>query len=149
MKYTNEIQINLPRVRVVELLDNAENMKYWMVDLISYKHLSQTPGQLGSRMEMQYLMGKRNCTMVETITEINFPERFSATYESKGMWNLVENTFTENLDGTTHWKSDSEFKFSGYMKVMAWFMPTSMLKKQSCKYLNDFKKFAESQGEEE
>jgi len=144
MKYTNTIQIDLPRENVVEILNNAENMKYWMKDLISYKILSDNPDRVGAQMELQYLMGKRNCTMIETITEINFPEKFSATYETKGVWNSVQNTFTENPDGTTQWLSDSEFRFSGFMKLMSWFMPTSMFKKQSCKYLDDFKKFAES-----
>ena len=146
MKYTNEIQINLPRDHVVELMDNAENMKHWQKGLIKYKFLDENQGKEGSQMELEYQMGKRNIKMIETITKANFPNEFSATYETKGVWNLVENYFTENPDGTTKWVSDSDFRFSGFMKIMSWFMPTSMFKKQSCQYLDDFKEFAESQG---
>ena len=146
MKYTNEIQIDLPRDRVIELLDNAENMKHWQKDLINYKFIKGEPGRVGSQMELEYLMGKKNIKMIETITKIDFPNEFSGTYECKGVWNLVENYFTQNPDGSTKWVSDSVCRFSGFMRIMSWFMPTSMMKKQSCKYLEDFKTFAESQG---
>jgi hypothetical protein len=147
MKYTNEIQINLGRERMIQLLDSAENMKHWQKGLINYKFLSGEPGQVGSKMELEYLMGKRKLIMVETITKRDFPNEFSGTYETNGVWNLVENHFYENPDGTTKWVSVCDFRFSGFMKIMSWFMPTSMFKKQSCQYLEDFKKFAEAHKE--
>ncbi len=95
-------------------------------------------------MKLEYKMGKRELTMVETITVRDFPERFAGTYETKGVWNLVDNHFKDNGDGTTTWIGNCEFKFSGFMKVMSWFMPKSMFSKQSMTYLKDFKTFAES-----
>ena len=145
MKYSNSIQINVPRDRMIELLDDAENMKHWQPGLINYSFIQGEPGQTGSQMELEYLMGKRQLKMVETITKRDLPNEFSATYETNNTWNLVENHFIDNGDGTTQWVSDCEFRFSGFMRVMSWFMPTSMFSKQSYQYLESFKNFAESQ----
>ena len=143
MKYQNSITVNVPLKRFIELLDNPENMKYWQKGLQSYEVLDGTPGAVGSTMRMNYLHGKREVSLLETITANNLPNEFSATYECKGVWNLVENHFTETPEGHTQWVSDSAFKFTGMMRIMSWFMPTSMFKKQSFQMLEDFKAFAE------
>jgi hypothetical protein len=145
MKYQNTITVNVPLKRFVELLDNPDNMKHWQRGLVSYELLGdQPPGSVGAQMKLNYQMGKRNLEMIETVTINELPNRFAGTYETKGVWNLVDNHFSEDESGHTVWVSDCEFKFSGLMKVMSWFMPTSMFKKQSCQYLEDFKSFAES-----
>ncbi len=145
MKYQNTITIKVPINRCIELLDNPDNMKHWQKGLQSYELLSGEPGAVGSKMQLNFLQGKRNLTLIETVIQNDFPHTFNATYECKGVWNLVENHFSENEEGHTVWVSDNEFKFNGMMKIMSWFMPTSMFKKQSCAYLEDFKTFAESQ----
>ena len=145
MKYQNQITINAPRDKVIQLLDNPKNMKHWQRGLVSYDLLDGGQGRVGSRMKLNYQMGKRDVEMLETIQTYDFPNRFDATYEAKGVWNLVENHFTENEKGQTVWTADCEFKFSGFMRVMSWVMPKSMFKKQSCQYLEDFKQFVESQ----
>ncbi len=143
MKYENSIVIEVPLKRFVELLDNPENMKYWQKGLQSYEILDGESGKVGSTMRMNYLQGKREMSLLETVTVNNLPHEFSATYECKGVWNLVENHFTETTAGHTQWTSVSTFKFTGMMKIMSWFMPTSMFRKQSCQMLDDFKSFAE------
>ncbi|MFC3193484.1 SRPBCC family protein [Marinicella sediminis] len=146
MKYQNTITVEVPISRFVELLDNPENMKHWQKGLQSYELLGDhEPGSVGAQMKLHFKMGKRDLTMIETVTISDFPQRFAGTYETKGVWNLVDNHFKENEQGHTVWIADCEFKFSGLMKVMSWFMPKSMFKKQSCQYLEDFKKFAEAQ----
>ena len=143
MKYTIEIMIDLPREEVIKKLDNADNMKHWQKGFVSYEHLSGTPGKEGAKMALNYKMGKREIAMTETITKTNFPDEFHATYEAKGVFNVQKNHFTEVDNNTTRWVSESEFKFSGFMmKTMAFLMPGAF-KKQSCKYLEDFKNFAE------
>ncbi len=45
---------------------------------------------------------------------------------------------------TTKWRSESEFQFSNFMmKVMGFLMPDAF-KKQSLKYINNFKAFAKN-----
>lgn len=142
MKYTLDIEIDLPRAKVVELFDNPDNLKKWQLDLVSFEHLSGDPGQVGAKSKLLHKMGKREVEMIETVTSRNLPDEFSGTYEAKGVWNLVENRFVEVDENKTKWILDTEFKCSGFMRIMALLMP-GMFKKQSFKFMQQFKEFAE------
>ena len=143
MKYITEIIVDLPLSQFVKKLDNPYNMKHWQKDLISYKQLIGNPGEEGAQMELIYKMGKRELIMIETILKRNMPHELHATYDAKGVHNIQRNYFKAINEQTTKWISESEFQFNGtFMKVMAFFMP-GMFKKQSLKYLKDFKAFAE------
>ena len=143
MKYTTKVTIHLPVKEVIEKLDNPENMKHWQKGLIDYEILSGTPGKEGTKMLLNYQMGKRKMTLTETILKNNFPSEFHATYDTKGVHNIQKNFFNEIDSQTTEWVSESEFQFASFgMKLMGWLMPGAF-KKQSQKYLIDFKNFAE------
>ena len=143
MKYTNEVTIDLPREEVIRKMDNPDNMKHWQRGLLHYEMLEGTPGQEGAQMRMDYKMGKRELSMVETIIKNNFPSEFHSTYDANGVHNIQRNFFHEIDDNKTKWVSESEFQFKGFgMKLMGWLMPGAF-KKQSLKYMNDFKNFAE------
>ena len=143
MKYTCELTLNVPRARVIELFDNAANLKRWQPDLISFEPVSGTPGQPGAKSRLVYQMGSRRIEMIETLTVRNLPDEFSGTYESSGVHNTVENRFRER-DGQTDWDMTIEFQFTGFMRFMAWLMP-GMFKKMTQKMMGQFKTFAESQ----
>ncbi len=143
MKHSNEIIINLPRKRVLELFDSTENLYKWQKSLKNFEHLSGTPGEVGAKSKLTYKQGKREFSLIETIKVKNLPEEFSGTYETKGIYNDIKNYFVEIDDNTTKWISESEFKFGGFMKIMSFFMSDSF-KKESMKYLINFKKFAET-----
>jgi len=143
MKYEVEVEINLSRDKVVELFDNPDNMKYWQPGLVSFEAISGSPGQVGAKSKLQYKMGKRELEMIETITVNDLPLEFSGTYEAKGVWNHVQNYFIEKGNDKTIWKSVNEFKCSGFLRIMIFLMP-GMFKKETCKYLANFKEFAES-----
>jgi hypothetical protein len=142
MKYKLEIEIDLPREKVIELFDNPDNMKHWQEGFISFEHLSGTPGEVGAKSKIKYQMGKREIEMIETITKRDLPDEFSGTYEAKGMWNEVKNYFHEASPNKTKWVTENEFKASGMMKLFTFFMPGAF-KKQSYKYMVAFKNFAE------
>lgn len=142
MKYSNEVILNLPLKKVIELFDSEENLFKWQPELISMEHLSGEKGEVGSKSKMNYKMGKREVEMIETITAKNLPKEFTATYEAKGVWNEMKNYFEEIDANTTRWQSDSHFEFSGFMKLIGIFMPGTF-KKQSQKSLDRFKVFAE------
>lgn len=143
MKYTNEVEINLPREKVVELFDNIDNLKHWQPGLLSFEALSGTPGHPGAKSKLKYKMGKKEIEMVETITKRDLPDEFSGTYETKGVWNSVSNKFIPVGDNKTKIISETEFNFSGFMKVIGFLMPGAF-KKESQKFLDRFKAFAES-----
>jgi len=145
MKYTTQIEINLPVDRVIELFDNPDNLKHWQPGLQSFEPISGTPGQPGAKSRLKFKMGKREIEMIETVTVRNLPEEFSGTYEAKGVLNIVKNKFIPLSANKTKYVAEQEFQFTGFMKLMAWLMPGAF-KKQSQKYLQQFKDFAEKAG---
>ena len=142
MHYVSEIEIEKPVDKVVELFDNPDNLPKWMEGLQSFEHLSGQPGQVGARSRLRFKMGKRAFEMIETITANNLPDEFSGTYEAKGVHNIVRNKFVPLPGNKTKYISEQEFQFKGFMKLIACVMPGAF-KKQSMKYLKDFKQFAE------
>lgn len=146
MKYTCEIEINQPVNKVIELFDNADNLTQWMEGLESFEHLSGEPGQPGAKSLLKFKMGNRKMEMTETITVRNLPEEFSGYYEMDGVVNYIKNSFSALSENKTRYVTENEFviKKNLFMKIFAFLMP-GQFKKQSMKYLESFKKFAESQ----
>lgn len=142
MHYSVDIEIDLPRDQVIALFDNPDNLVKWQEGLQSFEQLSGEPGQPGATSKLVFQMGKRSIEMIETITERDLPERFEGTYDAKGVHNVVKNRFVELGPDRTQWISENEFQFRGFMKLMAFFF-RSAFPKQSLKYMQDFKAFAE------
>lgn len=143
MKYRLEIDINQPRSKVIELFDDPDNLKHWQPGFISFSHRSGTPGEVGAQSTLRYNMGGSECEMIETITARRLPDEFSGTYETKGVWNKIENRFVELGPNQTRWIADNEFRCAGFVKLLGWLMP-GMFKKQSRKFMQQFKVFAET-----
>ena len=93
MKYNSEVVIDLPRPRVVELFDNADNLSKWQPGLSSFEPLSGELGQTGAKSRLVYDMNGRRVEMTETIVSRDLPDEFSATYAAKGVMNWKENWF--------------------------------------------------------
>lgn len=144
MKYKNEVIILASRKRVVALFEDPNNVSKWQPGFISMEVISGKAGEVGSKTRLNYQMGKRKIEMIETITQKHLPELFSGTYEAKGVWNEVKNHFEDLGDGRTRYWTENEFKMSGMMKLVAFLMPGAF-KKQSQKYLDLFKEFAEKE----
>jgi hypothetical protein len=142
MNYTCEIVIDKPRDEVIKLFDNPDNMKYWQKGLISFEHVSGEPGKRGAESILKYNMGNRKVEMIETITFNNLPDEFHANFIANGVTNIQKNYFKDE-NGKTRWISESEFKFSGFMKLLSFFMGKGAFKKQSISFMEDFKAFAE------
>lgn len=143
MKYTNEIIIDQPLSKVIELFDNPDNLKKWMEGCVSFEHISGIPGRPGAKSKLIFKSRNREREMIETVTVRDLPREFSGTYEIKGAWNLNKNFFHELPGGKTKWVAESEFEFSSFlMKMMGALMPGAF-KKQSLKFMMNFKAFAE------
>ncbi|MGM1055065.1 MAG: SRPBCC family protein [Bacteroidota bacterium] len=142
MKYSHEIIIQLPREEVISKMEKPENFKFWQKGFISYKHLSGNQGEEGARSKLAYNMNGREIEMMETIIKSNLPKELHTTYETKGLYNIQKNYFEEESDTSTRWVSYSEFRFSGFMKLIGKLMPGTF-KKQSLQFMQDFKAFAE------
>ncbi|WP_418513669.1 SRPBCC family protein [Corallibacter sp.] len=144
MKYTTEIIIKLSLSEFIKKLNSPENMKHWQEGLIDYEHISGIPGQIGSKMRLNYKLGNRSMELVETILHTKLPNELHLTYDSKGMHNVQENYFEETSDGFTKWTSKSEFIPTTFMLRMVTLVIPSAFKKQTKKYMQNFKNFAEN-----
>ena len=95
MTYTTKIDIELPREKVVKLLEDNTNFIHWQRGLQSLRPISGLSGEEGAQVELEYLMGKRQLVMIETIIKNNFPELYQLTYDAKGVNNIQKNNFEE------------------------------------------------------
>lgn len=145
MKFRTSITVDLPRERMIQLFDNPATMKEWQPTLVSFEPISGTPGQPGAKSRLKYRMGRREIEMIETVTKRDLPRELTGTYEAKGVWNEVRNTFEDAGPSRTLWHSDCEFRFTGFMKLMDFLMPGAF-KKESAKIQERFKAWAEKQG---
>ena len=143
MEYTTSITINRSREDVFALMEDPANMPLWQEGFVSFTPTSPDPQAIGATADIVFLIGKKEVQMVETVVERDPPRLFTATYETNGVWNLNKNIFTEIAPDQTEWRMEAEFKCTGFLRILAFFMP-GMFKKQSAKMMSDFKAMAES-----
>ena len=67
-------------------------------------------------------MGGRKAEMIETIERRALPDEFSGTYSARGVWDRISNHVHEEGADKTRWIVDSEFRFTGIMRLMSVFM---------------------------
>lgn len=144
MKYNNEVRINAPLEKVVGLFEDENNLPKWQEGFISAEIIEGERGKVGLKSKLRYKMGKREIKMIETITVWDLPQNFTANYEANNVFNTVANHFEAIDENTTRYYTENEFTFKGVMKIFAFLMPGAF-KKQSQKYLNDFKNFVENE----
>ena len=143
MQYDTTVEIALPIDAVIALYEDRARDADWQETLVSLEFISGEPGQVGTTTRLHHKMGKRESTMVETITERSLPDLFTATYEAKGVYNLARNRFAAIEDGRTRWTLETEFRCSGSMWVLTTVAP-GMFRKQTRATMEAFKAFAES-----
>ncbi len=143
MIYTCETTISQPRARVIELLEDPENLQKWQPGLLEFRNLSGTHGQTGAKSRLRQQMGNRVIEMTETVALREGLDRYNAIYEAKGVWNRVDNTFTETVEGHTHWHIETEFRCTGIVWLMSKLMP-GMFRRETEKFMKNFKNFAEA-----
>lgn len=142
MEYTQDIVVNVPRARFIELFDNPDLMPEWMEGLLSFEPLTGVPGQEGATSRLTYKRGRGTLEMVETITRRQLPDHFDGAYDAKGVHNISNNQFID-VDGTsTRWVAHNIFEMSGFMKIVGALFG-AMFRKQTLETMQAFKHFAE------
>ena len=144
LKYSEEIEINVNIDTVSLLFDDPYNMLEYMDGVVDYKVLSGTIREVGAKAEITALMGEDTIIMVEEIITNNLPEEKQVTYTAPGVYNIVTNRLIKISENKTKFVNEQEFEFKGFMKIIAFFMP-SAFKNQSRVYLEKFKDFTENQ----
>lgn len=143
MEYTQDITVNVPRERFIELFDNPDLMPQWQEGLLSFEPLTGVPGQAGATSRLRYKRGRGTMEMVETIVRRELPDHFDGTYDAKGVHNICENQFIDVAGTSTKWVAHNIFEMKGFMKVIGLLFGASF-KKESYKSMEAFKAFAEA-----
>ena len=144
MQYTTQITIARPRTEVMERFADSRYYNKWMESLVNMEVMEGEPGMVGTKTRLTHKMGKREITMLETITNRENPSLLIATYEADGVWNQAINHFEVEAGDQTRWVMETEFKCKGIMWLMTNLMP-GMFKKQTQKTMEAFQSFMESQ----
>ncbi|MGI9409689.1 MAG: hypothetical protein ACR2OV_06430 [Hyphomicrobiaceae bacterium] len=144
MRYQLELDIVVERERIIALFLDSNNLEKWQTSLVSFELISGTENrEVGSQSRQVHKMGGRELEIIETITVHDYPDEFSATYESADVWNLIENRFIDAGAGKTKWILVSDFRSTNlFMKFLSFFFP-GMFKKQTLTFMNKFKDFVE------
>ncbi|TKG70584.1 SRPBCC family protein [Prauserella endophytica] len=153
MKYTNSIEIALPREKVAQLLADPAQLPKWLRSMVLHEPVNGIHGQLGTKSRVVMQSGKRKIECTETITRRDpadlhgIPKEtvvhFDREIVGPGMWSIVRDRLTEANPETTLWEQESEYRFSGLLMRLVGLLMPSAFRKQSQQHMQDFKAFAE------
>jgi hypothetical protein len=153
MKYSNTIEIAQSRERVAQLLADPAYLPRWLRGMVLHEPIHGVHGQLGTESRVVMQSGQQRFEITETITRRdptdlhNLPRDTVVDFEresvGEGMWNRVRDRLTEVDAETTHWVSESEYRFDGLLLRMVGLVMPGTFRKQSQQHMEDFKAFAE------
>ncbi len=145
MKYSLEIEINLPRRAAALLFADPAHYAQWQAGLVSFAHVGGAPGTPGAQAKIVEKAGGRKIEITETLLARDLPAETSFLYEASGVWNRIRHRFEETAPERTKWIMESEFRCRGWIRLLAFLAP-GMFKNQTRSYLRAFKEFAENRG---
>ena len=76
MKYSTDIDISVPRDRVVALFSDPDTVSEWQESFIRMEYVSGELGQAGNVHNLVHKMGQREMVMKETILKNDLPDFF-------------------------------------------------------------------------
>ena len=143
MKYTISNTIDKPLAVVASKFMEPDGALQWMEGLQKIERLSDKPYEVGAKSRFHSMHKNRKFVIEETILEQNMPHQIKFGFTSSMGYNEVEMVFEKINDESTKQINKTYFQFRGIMKLFGPLMK-GMFKKQSMKYLNAFKEFAEN-----
>lgn len=146
MKYQCQVEINAPIDDVVQLWNNEAHFHRWQDGFESITVLEGDKGEVGSKSRILLKSNKRSMVLTETILINDLPREKKGLYEHEHMDNTQSSRFETIDENTTRYISEVEYvKFKGFLpKLMGMLFPR-MFKKQSQKWMDQFKIFGEGQ----
>lgn len=146
MKYTCTVQIPLNRKDCIDLWMDESQFAKWQDGFQHRNWIEGKPNQKQSKSEILFLQGKRRMELKETILDNSLPDYIIGSYDHVHMSNTQKTSFEVISSEVTKITSEVEYTaFHSFMpKMMAKIFP-GMFKKQSQKWLDQFKALAEKQ----
>lgn len=147
MKYTCTVDIDLAIDKVASLWADENHFSKWQDGFQSIEQSEGTPGSVGAKAIILFYDGKRKIELTETIISNELPREKKALYEHIHMTNTQTTRFKSISENKTQYISEVKYtKFNGFIpKLMGTLFPW-VFKKQSQKWMNQFKAFAEEHG---
>lgn len=158
MKYTESIEIKLPRAQVVRLISDVDSIPKWLRGIISHEPINGKHGEVGTVSRIVFEGGGKDSDVepmeaTETVVRLEpenlddlvptEPVHYDRELESQGMWSMAKERFIEVSPKRTLWESENEYRFAGLsMRMAAPFLKGSF-RRQQRKHMKDFKAFAE------
>lgn len=144
MKYTCTIEINLPLRRTAELWNDETHFSQWQDDFLSIELISGKKDAVGAKSRILF-DGKQKMELIETIITSNLPREKKASYDHIHMSNTQHTEFKAINSNTTLFTSTVEYtQFNKLMiRIFAKLFP-KVFKKQSERWMSQFKTFAEN-----
>jgi hypothetical protein len=144
MNFTCTVDIDLSQKKVVELFKDSDNNKEWQDGFQSTELISGKLKEVRAKSLLKFKNGKRLMELQETVLVSDLPSEFTGEFVHIHMSNTMQNLFTEVDENTTRWTANIEYtKLNSLLiKIIVKFFP-NMFKKQTQKWLDQFKVFAE------
>lgn len=143
--FTESVTIKASRDTVTELFDNPDYLAKRQPELLAFEPIEGIPGQPGARLEMVMRLAGREIRVVQTVQRRNLPHEFGEIYEVAGVWHRQSSRFQVLGEHLTRWEVDCEFRFTGWLKYVAW-LGIPYLRWQIRNALQKFRNFAEASG---
>lgn len=150
MNYKCSVEIKKNIHRVVDLWKNEKHFGKWQDGFLSINLFEGKKHEIDSKSKILLSQGKRKMELIETILVNELPREKKALYEHIHMTNTQTSSFEKLDENKTIYHSEVEYvEFNGFMpKLMAKLFP-GLFKKQSEKWMKQFKEFAENHEYEE
>ena len=144
MKYTCTVDIELGIDEVARLWADEGNFKKWQDGFQHIELLEGQSGAVGAKSKILFQQGKKTLELIETIVVNDLPREKKALYEHRDMTNFQSTKFEHLSENKTRYISEVTYtKFNSLLpKLMAKLFP-SVFKKQSQKWMDQFKVFVE------
>lgn len=119
MQFEFCIDIDAPPELVWRLFEDPERLPSWQPDLQSYEAVSGEPGWPGTVSLLVYHQQGRRVETTETIIAREEGRHRAGRYENTWASNEMACTFQPMPDGGTRWRAYAEFRFKGWVQLMA------------------------------
>ena len=146
MKFGGTIIIDQPYEKLAALFADTNNLKEWQEGFLKKELTEGIEGENGAISKIYLMQGKRKMELTETIVDNLLPHFIEATYHHMHMDNTLKTSFIPINDTQTEYKTEGEYtRVSWIMPKLMMLLFPSLFKKQAYKWMENFKRFAESQ----
>ncbi len=147
LSYYEEIIINSNIENVINLHEDPQYLENYMSGFISFQTVKGEVRKTGSISEISMIFNSnesvtRKIVMKEEVISNNLPNQKVVHLNTGSVKNIITYRFIKLDENKTLFFRDHKYEFNTYMKVYSFFM-SRKIKRESYRYLKNFKSFVE------